>query len=321
MSDDNFTDGLAEEDYIDAQRDALLKHKEDQGFSWDTIAKKSDIARGTVSNFGSDNYTGNRLAVAKMVERYLASYAEQRKLRDLAADGPKFELTPTADKICNVLNWSHTLNSVAVIVGEPGLGKTTTFRRYCENTPHAHLVTLRAEVKTVPRLYCEIANAVGVRSYNYANVRARILDHVKGANPLLIVDECQHASMQMLDEIRSLNDLNGFAIIFAGNLKVLGSIQSEKANFAQLASRVGLRLVLTKPSAGDITAYASAWGVEDDNVMTLLKKIGNKPGALRNIKQVMGLATLIAAGQNRQAVEPGDVEKAWANLAASEVMA
>lgn len=319
MSDEQYDDALAEEDFIERQRVSLMEHKELHQFSWDTIAKKSGIARGTISSFGNGSYAGNRLSVAKDVERYLLAFAEQRKIKTLAADGPKFEMTPTADKICGVLNWAHTLGSVGVVVGEPGLGKTATFNKYCEGTPHAYLSTLRREIKTLPRLYCEIANALKIRSYNYINVRARILDHVRGASPLLIVDECQHATMEMLDELRSLNDLNGFAIIFAGNLSVLGNIQSEKAQFAQLSSRIGLRLKLSKPMAGDITAYAKAWGVDDDDCMTVLKQIGSKPGALRNIKQVMGLATLTAAGQKRDSVTASDIRNAWRNLSESEV--
>jgi len=307
-----------QEDFVTQQRLALTAYKERSGFSWDVLAKRSDIKRGTLSAFGGGTYQGNAEDVAKRVQQYLESEEKRRGISRNVKDGPAFEMTPTAEKICNGLTYAHSLGGIAAIVGQPGLGKSVAFRRYVANTPNAFLATMRPEITRINKMLVEIAEGMGIHTWSYHTLRGKIVSKIENANALLIVDEAHHLDLKLIDSLRNLNDVYGLAIVLAGNFGVLGNVSEARAEFAQLSSRVGLKIQLKKPAAGDISAYVAAWGVEDPEVISLLRTIGMKPGALRNIYQTMRFATLLAAGADREQVSAKDVRDAWENMAASE---
>ena len=73
-----------------------------------------------------------------------------------------------------------------------------------------------------------------------------ILDKLESRDVTLIIDEAQHLTIQSLEIVRSLNDSTGTAIIMIGNEVVYNKmLGKQKAEFAQLFSRIGMRSSLS----------------------------------------------------------------------------
>ena len=70
---------------------------------------------------------------------------------------------------------------------------------------------------------------------------------------------------------------------------------SRSAAYAQLYSRVSMRLVRGLPLNGDVEAIANAWNIHDEKLLAYLRKIVMTPGGLRNGTHALELASMLAA--------------------------
>jgi DNA transposition AAA+ family ATPase len=141
-----------------------------------------------------------------------------------------------------------------------------------------------------------------------------IVSRLRGAGALVIVDEAQHLTSEALDQLRSIHDEAECGLALLGNATVFGRLEggSRSADFAQLFSRVGVRLT-AKPKTGDADALIDAWGIQDRAMRDFLRVIAKKPGALRGMTKTLKLAHILA-GAERQAVTPEHLSMAWSQL-------
>jgi DNA transposition AAA+ family ATPase len=111
----------------------------------------------------------------------------------------------------------------------------------------------------------------------------RIRDRIRNTNGLLIFDEAQHLLDRAIDEIRSWHDDTGIGIAFLGNETVLARIEGghRRAAFAQLYSRIGMRLIQNLPLTEDARALAEAWDVHEAKQIEFIVKKSQQPGGLR----------------------------------------
>jgi DNA transposition AAA+ family ATPase len=147
-----------------------------------------------------------------------------------------------------------------------------------------------------------------------------IVRFLRGKQALIIIDEAQHLSSQALDQLRSIHDLAKTGIVLSGNETVYGQLEggSRRAQYAQLFSRVGMRMKQNTPRAKDICDIIKGWAVDDPECIRLLKAIGRKPGALRTLTKVIRLSFLLAAGDEQSLGAP-HIRRAYAQLS-SETM-
>lgn len=72
-----------------------------------------------------------------------------------------------------------------------------------------------------------------------------ILDKLQGTDRTLVIDEAQHLTCKTLELVRSINDIQGTAIILIGNELIYSKMQGrQQAEFAQLFSRIGMKMHL-----------------------------------------------------------------------------
>ena len=113
---------------------------------------------------------------------------------------------------------------------------------------------------------------------------------------LLIVDEAQHLSSQALDQLRAFHDLAQCGIALLGNHSIFRRLEggTRSADYAQLFSRVGMRLDRKKPHSDDIEALLDGWAIEDKSVRRVARAVARRPGALRAMTKVLRQAHLRA---------------------------
>lgn len=218
----------------------------------------------------------------------------------------EFVPTVSARQILDALAYIMKTNDLGVIYGGPGVGKTRTINHFRdlleeEKAGHVWVATISPSVSTVVPMLYAIAHALdvvsagtGARSYHLA-IAKRL---ATAKRSILVIDESQHLVDGALEELRALHDASGAAIALVGNDGVYRRI----SKFAQIHSRVGVRVKLSRPLHEDVVALVeSRWGKVDEDAITLLEQVAMLPGALRLVVKVMDAASGKATG-NAKAV-------------------
>ena len=130
----------------------------------------------------------------------------------------------------------------------------------------------------------------------------------------MIVDEAQAllATPAVVETVRRLHDLTGIGLVLAGNDQIASRTRSERTAvsslYAQLRSRVGRRVHLSRPTKDDRTALLSGHGVP---VAVRTKLITAAPDDLRSLSKLLRLAADLAG-------EPGQITPAHVQAAVRE---
>ncbi|MDH3997594.1 MAG: AAA family ATPase, partial [Desulfuromonadales bacterium] len=235
-------------------------------------------------------------------------------------DAPDWLETPSAKRIINVLSYSQLAGDIAVVYGGAGLGKTSTLKAYAEQHPNAWIVTMTAAHCGVAAALEEIAETLGLRGFpgRAARLQRELVRRFKGTAGLLIIDEAQHLNVNALEAIRSIHDATGIGLALCGNESVYARLTggSRAATFAQLFSRLGKRLRLTRPTKADVLMIVQGFGVTDSQQTQALLEISRKPGGLRGVVKTLRLASMFAAGDERPLCLD-DIRAAWQDLGGS----
>ena len=310
---------------VEEQRRWLVDHRAAAGLSWSEISKRINIPSGTLSQFGSEKgYSGDESKLAQKIYQYRQLLASQAAIEVEAPETPGYFETQTSKQLSHVLAMAQRGRIVVAALG-PGLGKTMTAKQYAACYPNVFHCTMTPSTAGVNNMQIEVLDAMGERDAagTPQKLSRRIRDRVRNLrHPLLILDEAQHLSEKALEEVRSWNDAEGLGIALFGNETVLQRLEggNRRAAFAQLFSRVSLRVVRSQPLKADIDALAEAWKIHDDLVTGYLHKICLTPGGLRSGSMALELAWMLASSEAKP-LELSHLQDAWAQLSNSKVLA
>ena len=263
----------------------------------------SGVPYGTLSSWLIGKYAGRSDEIAAKMQRWLDGYNQQRSTRSALPADPAFVMTKTASAFMAGLQMAQALGTMAVLSGGAGVGKTRSVCEYRRTTANVWVLTARADTATMGALREALCDALGI-SERIARRRAdACIARVKDTGGLVVVDEAQHLSTEALELVRGIHDAAGVGVAVVGNETVYSKLEGRgrTPEYAQLFSRVGRRIRRPTSLNDDIDALVAAWGITDPAQARLLRAIGKKPGALRNIRMTMRQAHLLAMGED----EPG----------------
>lgn len=280
-------------------------------------ARRSGIPQGTFWSWLDGSYLGNFKNVNDRVETWLASLDEMSSAAARVPVAPGYFESPTSRKVTDALIYAQLMPSMVLGVLGSGMGKTFTADEYRRSRPGVTKVTMRPTTKSVQRMMLVLAEALEVSERAQGNLEASIGKKLKrnGRNTLLIVDEAQNLTDEAVNQLRFLLDEFGVGIALLGNEELYGRFGDRvpKPAYAQLHSRIGMRVRQLQPTPGDVDAQLVAWGIVDSEVAALVRAIARKPGALRQVTQTLTLAGMYAAGDKREAITAADVKLALTN--------
>ncbi len=303
---------------IEEQRKWLIDHRASTQLSWSELAKRVDIPQGTLSQFGSPKgYAGDERRLAEKVYRYSQLLEEQAKIEVEAPELPDYFPTATSEQITSLLTWAQRGRIVVIATGA-GMGKTMTAKMYRDCYTHVFLATMSPSTAGVNNMQIEVLEALGERDAvgTPQKLSRRIRERVKNmSKALIVIDEAQHLSEKAIEEIRSWHDATGVGIALLGNVKVMQQLEggTRSAAFAQLYSRVSMRMIRPLPLQADADALAKAWKVEDEATLSLVRRIVGMPGGLRGGTMALELAWMIAATDKRPLAKE-HLQDAWSQL-------
>lgn len=261
------------------------------------IAKEIGVSGSTVNQLLNGNYKADPTA---MVQK-LANWLTAREQRADAPRDPGFVMTETAKQIMADMGYALTTQSIVIIHGISGVGKTTALREFQRNNNNVWVITTSPSRATMTECLYELAMELGMENAPrlrgpLARALRRRLRNTKG---LIVVDEADHVDRPTLEELRILAEEVEVGLVLVGNSRVYtqltGGPRSE--DFARLFSRIAMKRALTKAKKADVLAFASAWNITGAAELDLLLRISERPGALRLVSKNLKLAVMYSGGE------------------------
>lgn len=284
---------------IDAVRAEVRGIMDAESITMAQVAREAGIPYGTFSSWMGNTYNGRNDRFADQAQKWLRSREIKRETQALAPAAPRFVRTPSAEEFIVAFQQAQHLADFAVIVGVPGVGKTSAACHYTRNTPNVFKITASPALSSPKALLDELTRVMNIyQGGSPHRVLRTIIGKLRGTGALLMVDEAQHLSSVALDQLRAIHDEAEVGIVLLGNPAVYGRLEgtgARRGEFAQLYSRVGLRLSRKGPQRGDVDALLDAWGIDGEAERKFLQAIARKPGALRSMSKTLRLAHMVAA--------------------------
>lgn len=285
------------------------------GLTQSRAAIQMDVSPAVVSTYLQGRYKGDNVTFEKKLKAWLDG--RRRKLeaaRKVPAGIPWFE-APTSKAIYEALQYGQTMADLVVVCGGAGLGKTVTLEHYQAQNAAVWYTRMSPSSSSAATCLIEIAEALGIKPRRGESARQNlksIIRKVTGTEGLLIIDEAQELEKSALEEIRAIHDEARIGLALVGNESVYTQLTggSRAAHYAQLFSRIGLKVQLQKPKKTDVVTLARSWGIEDREAVDLLEKIAQTPGALRLVTKTIRLAFLDEEAP--PVPDRGALERAWA---------
>lgn len=299
----------------DALRSAVRQVMAETGLNQADVSRESGVAYGTLTGWMAGTYSGKTERVAHDVKVWLDARAERTAAKAALPEAPGFQMTTMANRIIGVLQYAQAAPDFAVISAGAGVGKTTTISRYQATNPNVWVATMDESTSKLNGMLVELCASMSVSERSPGKLRDAICRKLQRSGGLLIVDEAQHLETRAFNQLRSIHDRCDVGIAVVGNDTVYSRLEGEgrKPAYAQLFSRIGMRLTRPKPYDHDIAAMIAAWGVKQDDEVRLLTAIARKPGALRGLNKTMTLAGMIAAGAGVPC-QAQHIRQAWKQL-------
>jgi DNA transposition AAA+ family ATPase len=266
------------------------------GHTQHDIARQAGISDTTISQFLNDKYAGNKVAVYLKLSAWRDQIEKGGQTFLTIPDG--WVETPTGRRIEHALAVAQTEPTIAVVYGNPGLGKTTNIARYQRANLNVWVVTSTPSKSGLQATLQQVAGAVNLRGLPTAphQLSFDIITRLRGTHGLLIVDEAQHLSVQAFDELRSIFDASGVGLCFCGNEEVYSKVtgRANRAYFAQLASRIGMRLQLRAPTDADVDAFLAPWQITGGAEIEYARHVAAGAGGLRSLYHCLRQAAVAA---------------------------
>lgn len=308
---------------IDAVRAEVRIIMTEEGLSQADVARETGIPYGTLTPWMGGTYKGDSSGKAIAVMRWLETRRERKRTHAALPATPGFVGTATAQGVMEVLAFAQSAPDFAVVVGGAGIGKTTAIEEYAEHRASNVIVCTMEPCTASPNnMLGEIAERMGLLERRNTKLSGAIVARLRGAAALLVIDDAQHLSSQALDQLRTIHDKARCGIVVSGNESVFARLtggDANRAQFAQLHSRIGMRMVQAASRARDICAILAAWEIPPESEEAkLLKVIGRKPGALRGMTKAIRLARMLANGAG-EPMTVRHIRQAWAQLSSTNL--
>ncbi|PZU17829.1 MAG: DNA transposition protein [Shinella sp.] len=291
-----------------------------QGWTKTEVAKRTNIAEGTFSQWASGKYTGILAPYNQQVAAWLMAVEDSADMAAMIPASKAFLKTSVSIDIMETLLWAQVTGGFVSITLPAGRGKTFTCHHYKNIRLNVHIATLSPNTKTVHGMLVEVADALEVSEYNPARLARAIARKLQrgGENSLLIIDEAQNALPDAINQLRGFADtpLKNVGVALVGNEETASAFLKDTgrsiASRAQVTSRFDKRVTSVRSPEDDALQLIAAWDVTEPKMVQFLLGIASKPGALRQIDRTMKLASMYGAGEGSE-VTLKHLQTAWKN--------
>jgi DNA transposition AAA+ family ATPase len=304
----------------------LQGYLETMGKSQADVARAMGLASSAVSQWLKGKYAGNSDAIDRKVARLLG--LEKNRAETGVAEMGRFVQTSVAEKVFMVCEYCVRHKSMGVVQGAAGMGKTMALLEYANRAPDAlylrcHpgfrratplLTALAEKLKLIP----PARERITMVGQSWTRLLDSILARLTGASCILIIDEAQYLSVETLEILRTVVDVAEIGLVLAGNDEVYRRVEGERAQFAQLHSRIAILRRIVLGATRDDMAKLAAQFLADDGIDMLVER-SRRAGGIRASMKILALARDFAEDEAKASDEPGaKVEVGLKHLQAAE---
>lgn len=276
---------------------------ENEETTFKQIALESGLSTGTISSFINDKYNGDNERVSQMLQRWLEKYHAVAEL----PEPPRFVETQTVKQIWTSMRFASLTESIAVVCGNPGVGKTEAAREYRRTNNNVWMITITPSCASVLECLTELAFELGMNDAprRKGPLSRALRRRLEGTQGLVIIDEADHLGAEVLEELRLLQESTRIGLVLMGNHRVYSNMTggNRTVEFARLFSRIAKRTAINKTKKADVKAIADAWQINGEKELELLQQIAQKPGAIRILNHSLRLAAMTAHGKGERVNE------------------
>lgn len=282
-----------EKDEVKKIRTALSRYIEEGDKSQSQVAREIGISGAALSQFLSGTYKGSISNICNKVKKYMN--LQEQKLD--TPQKPGFVATEIAQEIKTVLSFCRLNDDIGVIVGDPGIGKSMTLKKYGKENHNVVFISASPALRSPNSLLDELLHALGKKETGKLAVKQRtLIQHLADSGTMIIIDEAQHLTYSSLETIRAIYDGARISLVLAGNPLVLDEMRDKRAEFAQFFSRIGIkRRISGEKSRADIKKIAQECVLEPaDEMIDFLERKANDYGGFRYMVKHLVLAMTLA---------------------------
>ncbi|MBB8029184.1 AAA family ATPase, partial [Escherichia coli] len=163
------------------------------------IAKESGVSLSAVSGFMNDKYNGNMETIGDILELWLEDYHRAAEL----PEPPRFVETRTARQIWTSMRFASLTESISVICGNPGVGKTEAAREFRRTNNNVWMITITPSCASVLECLTELAYELGMNDAprRKGPLSRALRRRLEGTQGLVVIDEADHLGAEVLEEL------------------------------------------------------------------------------------------------------------------------
>jgi type II secretory pathway predicted ATPase ExeA len=224
-----------------------------------------------------------------------------------------------SDELIERLKYAAHRQLFAVVLGDSGTGKTTTLRRFCDETHEENYYPLYlSDSKLTPRtFYKSLLEQLGFEAKYYLNEAKRqlhkeieIMKSLNGVAPVAIVDEAHLLSKEMLEEIRFLlnfkmDSQSPMALILSGQTELWDKLKLQ--SYAAIRQRIDIQCVVNRLDRAKTNEYISsqlAYAGADREMFTeaAIDEVFKFSGGIPRLINKACTESLMYGAQNRKSI-------------------
>ncbi|WP_409419374.1 AAA family ATPase [Marinomonas sp. RS-M-Aa-14] len=262
------------------------------------LAREISSSPATVSQILNGKYQADATAIVTKLAKWLAR-DEEKKSSPVV--NPGFVMTTTAKQIMDDMTYAQISESIVVIFGASGVGKSEALREYKRNNNNVWHVTASPSRSSLTECLYELAMELDMeQAPRRKGPLSRVIrKRLMGTEGLIVIDEADHLDYPTLEELRILQEETGVGMVLVGNNRVYTQLTGGRRNedFARLFSRIAKKRGIHKTKIADVKAIADAWSVTGDKERALMQQISERPGGLRLLTKTLKLAAMFCKGE------------------------
>lgn len=270
------------------------------GNSQNKLILGAGLPSKTLSPFLRGIYPGNKLVVADQLDKFL-EMESQRKGNERQR---VFVRTRQSNAIINACIQAHAFNSMSVLIGDSGVGKTMALREYAKNANVYYIQCnpfMRGRTGLMQQLCIALnlpASGNSISSYN------RLIKVASEKGILIILDDVQtlnnkgSTNTTAFEVIRSLFD-EGVGFVISGNGKVRETVTETDTEelYQQFASRARsfeIKSDFTEEDVLSVVRQITEKELQPDQFQFLYELAVKFYGSLRLVASILELAIIRA---------------------------
>lgn len=275
------------------------QHLLDQKIGMKEAGEALDYDESTVFRVLKGTYEGNWGNILKAIQSYRRLVEQRGSIQQ-----SEFAENASTRLIFGALDYALANNSITLITGESGQGKTLSGQAWKKQNNHGRSVFVTAPPYGGPKaLLMRIAEAVGVnKNVNFMQMQASVY---RAFNPyrILIVDEAhrllpgdRRTNPTMLEILRDIKDMSGCALALLATERFNTELKRSEYMFEQVLGRIGLPVRLPRKAREvDIEPIVRQYvSRPSKGLMEAALEVANKTGRVRVLVERLKVASRIA---------------------------